>query len=65
MGVTGEPEGSTLRLKMLRELERTLAAQDPVSFHALAAVREMIMETEAEAPLRRANPDVPLRRRPR
>ena len=37
-----------IRLSLLRQLEATVAAKEPVDVRLLAAIRELLMEAEAE-----------------
>jgi hypothetical protein len=46
MGVAGEPGERTIRLTLLRDLERRIAEKEPEHVGLLAAVRALISEGE-------------------
>lgn len=45
--MSAEPHDLTIRLHLLRDLERELVEKMPARLGTLAAVRSLIMETEA------------------
>lgn len=54
--MSAEPHDPTIRLHLLRDLERELVEKMPARLGTLAAVRSLIMEAEAELAKNSAQP---------